>query len=67
MYYADKVLIFAARNYKLKVKSMETIINNEILEGVGKNIRNGHLAKKIIVGKVMECYKKNLKEANVFF
>ena len=45
---------------------MEVIINNEILEGVGKKIRNGYLAKSITANKVMECYKRNLKEANAF-
>ena len=63
---ADNLLIFAARNYKLKAKIMEVIINNEILEGVGKKIRNGYLAKSITANKVMECYKRNLKEANAF-
>lgn len=66
MYDTDIIHIFAARNYKQKVKSMETIINNEILEGVGKKIRNGYLAKSITASKVIECYKKNLKEANSF-
>lgn len=45
---------------------METNINNEILEGVGKKIRNGYLAKQITADKVMECYKRNLKEAIAF-
>lgn len=66
IYDTDIIHIFAARNNKLKAKSMETIINNEILEGVGKKIRNGYLAKSITASKVMECYKKNLKEANSF-
>lgn len=61
----DIIHIFAARIYKLKAKIMETI-SNEILEGVGKKIRNGYLAKNITASKVMECYKKNLKEANAF-
>lgn len=45
---------------------METNINNEILEGVGKKIRNGYLAKQITANKVMECYKRNRKEADAF-
>lgn len=44
---------------------METIYN-EILEGVGKKIRNGYFAKTITASKVMECYRKNLKEADAF-
>ena len=44
---------------------METIYN-EILEGVGKKIRNGYLSKTISANKVMECYRRNLKEANAF-
>lgn len=44
---------------------METIYN-EILEGVGKKIRNAYFAKNITANKVMECYQKNLKEANAF-
>ena len=65
MYDTDIVHIFAARIYELNAKIMETI-SNEILEGVGKKIRNGYLAKSITASKVMECYKKNLKEANAF-
>ena len=65
MYNADIIHIFAARNNKLKAKSMETI-SNEILRGVGKKIRNGYLANNITAGKVMEFYRKNLKEANAF-
>jgi hypothetical protein len=61
----DIIHIFAASNYKLKAKIMETIYN-EILEGVGKKIRNGYFAKNITANKVMECYQKNLKEANAF-
>ncbi len=45
---------------------METIINNEILESVGKKIRNGFFAKSITANKVMECYQRNLKEAQAF-
>ena len=44
---------------------METIYN-EILEGVGKKIRNAYFAKNITANKVMECYQRNLKEANAF-
>ena len=66
MYDADLYHIFAARNIKLKAKIMKTIINNEILEGVGKKIRYGYLAKNVTASKVMECYRKNLKEANTF-
>ena len=44
---------------------METI-SKEILEGVGKKIRNGYLAKTVTASKVMEYYRKNLKEANAF-
>jgi hypothetical protein len=44
---------------------METI-GIEILEGVGKKIRKGYIAKNITESKVMECYWKNLKEANSF-
>jgi len=62
---ADNIHIFAARINKLKSRSMDTI-SNEILEGVGKKIRNGYLAKNITASKVMECYRKNLKEANAF-
>lgn len=65
MYDAYIIHIFAARIYKLKAKIMETI-SNEILEGVGKKIRNGYLAKSITASRVIECYKKNLKEANSF-
>ena len=36
---------------------METIYN-EILEGVGKKIRNAYFAKTISANKVMECYQK---------
>lgn len=57
--------IFAARIYKLKPKIMETIYT-EILEGVGKKIRNGYFAKSITANKVMECYTKNKKEADAF-
>lgn len=66
MFYVVIVYIFATRNNNQKAKSMETNINNEILEGVGKKIRNGYLAKQITADKVMECYKRNLKEANAF-
>lgn len=45
---------------------METIINNDILQGVGKKIRNGYFAKTITASKVMECYQKNRKEADAF-
>lgn len=45
---------------------MEAIINNEILQGVGKKIRNAYLANNIPASKVMECYRKNLKEADAF-
>lgn len=45
---------------------METIIDNDILQGVGKKIRNGYLAKAITASKVMECYCKNQKEADAF-
>ena len=62
----DIIHIFAASNYKLKAKIMETIINNNILQGVGKKIRNGYFAKTITVSKVMECYQKNRKEADAF-
>ena len=65
MYDADIIHIFAARNYKLKAKSMETIYN-EILEGVGKKIRNGYFAKRVTANKVMECYMRNKKEADAF-
>ena len=65
MYDADIIHIFAARNYKLKAKIMETIYN-EILEGVGKKIRNGYFAKSITANKVMECYTRNKKEADAF-
>ena len=44
---------------------METIYN-EILEGVGKKIRNGYFAKSITANKVMECYTKNKKEADFY-
>ena len=60
MYDADIIHIFAARNYKLKTKSMDTI-SNEILKGVGKKIRNDYLANNITASKVRECYRKNLK------
>lgn len=65
IYNAENIHIFAARKNKPKAKSMETI-SNEILECVGKKIRNGYLAKTISADKVMECYNKNLKEANSF-
>lgn len=65
IYGADIFLIFAARNNKLNAKSMETI-SNEILKGVGNKIRCGYLAKNITASKVMECYWKNVKEANAF-
>lgn len=65
MYDVDIVHIFATRNNKLKAKSMETIYN-EILEGVGKKIRNGYFAKRVTANKVMECYTKNKKEADAF-
>ncbi|MBR0432186.1 MAG: hypothetical protein IJK15_00615 [Bacteroidaceae bacterium] len=45
---------------------METIINEDILQGVGKKLRNGYLAKNVSASKVMECYQKNLKEADAF-
>lgn len=44
---------------------MESVYN-EILEGVGKKIRNAYFAKNITANKVMECYQRNLKEANAF-
>lgn len=65
MYNADILLIFATEN-NLKAKIMKTIINNDILQGVGKKIRNGYLAKTITASKVMECYQKNRKEADAF-
>lgn len=41
-------------------------ITNEILNGVGKKVRNGYLAGKISSNKVIEYYKKNIKEADAF-
>ena len=40
---------------------MESVYN-EILEGVGKKIRNAYFAKNITANKVMECYQRNLKK-----
>lgn len=65
MYDTDIIHIFATRIYELKTKIMENIYN-EILEGVGKKIRNGYFAKSVTANKVMECYTKNKKEADAF-
>lgn len=45
---------------------MDKTICQEILNGVGKKIRNGYLAGNVSAAKVMECYNKNKKEAESF-
>lgn len=45
---------------------MADSITNEILAGVGKKLRNGFLGGKVPAAKVMESYKRNIKEAEKF-
>ena len=45
---------------------MADSITNEVLAGVGKKLRYGFLSGKIPAAKVMDVYRKNLKEANLF-
>ena len=45
---------------------MTDSITNEILAGVGKKLRNGYLTGKIPAGKVVENYRRNMKEASQF-
>ena len=45
---------------------MADSVSNEILAGVGKKLRNGFLAGKIPASKVIENYRKNMKEATQF-
>lgn len=45
---------------------MADSITKEILAGVGKKMRNGFLNGKVPAAKVLESYRKNIKEANQF-
>ena len=45
---------------------MADSISNEILAGVGKKLRNGFQNGTVTATKVMESYRKNLKEVNQF-
>jgi hypothetical protein len=45
---------------------MADSISNEILAGVGKKLRNGFLAGHVPASKVVESYRRNIKEASRF-